>query len=112
MKQIKAKIGDILRLNYVNSKHDPKPMIVYMATVLAQNGHRIISGFNLNYVRSLKEQNSLIEYVRKYSNALEAYKSIKVNHPKWIKSFRTYIQTDVKTAYRLNDKNFKLEKLR
>lgn len=109
--KFKAKIGDILRLNYSNYKHDPKPTIVYMATVLAQNGHKIISGFNLNYLKSIKEQDLLISYIRKYNNALEAYKSVKANHPKWIKFFRTYVQTNVKSAYRLNDKNFKVEKI-
>lgn len=111
MKLKKIKIGDIIRLNYANSQHDPKPTIVYMATVLANNGHRIVSGFNLNYIRSVKKQDLLIDLVRKTNDALKAYSIIKKSHPDLIKSFRTYIESDIRSAYRMDDKKIKLFKL-
>lgn len=97
--RIKAKTGDIIRMKYSNSKNDPNPTIVYLATIKSKNGNTLVTGFNLNYIDSFKHQMTLIEFVKNFPDGLQAYDATKIQYPNFTESYRVYSEKNITSAF-------------
>lgn len=109
----KAKLGDVIKIKYAWSKHDPRPTIIYLATMRAQNGNSIVSGFNLNYLKSFKKQKLLIKLVNDFKNkkAIDAYDFIRDNYSDLAQVYRCYKEKSIYNAYKIDLDTAKLTRL-
>ena len=62
----KAKAGDLITFHYSGGS-DHKPTLLYLTSIEAKNRRKLITGFNLNYIKSLKKQKEIAENERQES---------------------------------------------
>lgn len=107
----KVRLGQVLRMKYSGSKNDPNPTIVYLTTLKHKNGHQIVSGFNLNYLSTFKDQQNIIQFVRQFNDPQTAYTAVKVYFPDYTTSYRVYREDLINSANILDTSTAKLKKI-
>jgi hypothetical protein len=87
--KVKAIIGDVLNFTYKNYQEDKHPSVCYLTSMRNEKGEVLVSGFNLNFLKKLKDQQELIAIVRRHINPKNAYNSV-VSNSKFSQLYRVY----------------------
>lgn len=107
----KAKAGDLIVFNY-SGGNDPKPTLLYLTSIEAKNRHKLIAGFNLNYIKSYNKQKEIVfrarELAKRTTNAKTIYNKLIAQFPSLQKNYRIYSTSKITFARRFDFDQIKL----
>lgn len=109
--KVRARVGDLIKFGYSRGS-DHTPSILFLATVRAENGNKLIAGFNLKYLDTIREQIEVVYYarmfVRRDPSAIRLYNRIIRRFPKLTSCYRIWNVRFISNAKKYD---FDLERL-
>jgi hypothetical protein len=90
--KVKAKTGDLIKFTYSKGTNKT-PSLLFLTTIQTKSNHKLICGFNMNYIKPFLKQRLLYFYAREKSRTMTTknlYKHLIVKFPDLKQAYRVY----------------------
>lgn len=106
----KAQLGDLITFHYRGGS-DIQPIVLFLASMQTPENHKLITGFNLNYINGYKNQKAILFRARELAvkyKAKAVYEKLLQEFPKLRRAYRQYTVSHISGAKKFDFDQIKL----